>query len=681
MSEMAPRTTHAGSQARWEMWGLGLVMWLFIITLLGLPLMVWQTLNRHSAAEAFQQAKSIQAVIATVRSYYARQVIGRVQEAGGAVVVTEKFRSVHGGIPIPATFSIELGEELRRQAIGANITFHFVSDQPFLNRMRAPLDQFEADALRAFREASRPGTENPTLLRDGYWRLETNDDGRSHVRLAGPVRMEATCVACHNSHPDSPFKAWKVGDVRGIQEVSVAVDTHDQARLSVWLALYLGLLGLTGLLALRDHKASVTQLKSLNQEMDASRHELQRKGEVLERSVRELQTMTTVLDRAPFSILVFDPAGDEPRIDYANEAFLRSTGYPLSAIRGRHPRFLFGPDSEPTAVATLNQALTQHDIRDVEVLVYGHDGSSRMIRWLVFPSFSLEGTLLNMVACLNDITDIRASEVERARLIGELQESTKLEFLGLAIAGMAHDLNTPIGIAVTASSHIQQTAGKLSEALHKPDHDADQLQTLAGRLQRSAEMVTKNLGKAAELVQGFKRTSAEVTRNEWRQIDLGALIDSLVTTMSPVMRRAQCAVEVVCPNKVLIHTEPGALSQALTNLMVNATLHAFDDRSDRRLRLEVSDSDEAVKIVVADNGLGMSEEATVKAFTPFFTTKRGSGGSGLGLFSSRRAIETVLGGTLTMQSTPERGTAFYIQLPKSVWSREPKAQKPDVTKA
>ena len=151
--------------------------------------------------------------------------------------------------------------------------------------------------------------------------------------------------------------------------------------------------------------------------------------------------------------------------------------------------------------------------------------------------------------------------------------------------------------------------------------------------------------------------------------------------MSPVMRRAQCAVEVVCPNKVLIHTEPGALSQALTNLMVNATLHAFDDRTDRRLRLEVSDSEEAVKIVVADNGLGMSEEATVKAFTPFFTTKRGSGGSGLGLFSSRRAIETVLGGTLTMQSTPERGTAFNIQLPKSVWSREPKAQKPDVTKA
>jgi signal transduction histidine kinase len=145
--------------------------------------------------------------------------------------------------------------------------------------------------------------------------------------------------------------------------------------------------------------------------------------------------------------------------------------------------------------------------------------------------------------------------------------------------------------------------------------------------------------------------------------------------MSPVMKRAQCAVEVVCTRKVTLHTEPGALSQALTNLMVNATLHAFDGRNDRRLRLEVSDSMEAVDIIVTDNGVGMSEEAAVKAFTPFFTTKRGSGGSGLGLFSSRRAIETVLGGSLTMRTQPGKGTEFLIHLPKAVPSRQPDEQK------
>lgn len=485
-------------------------------------------------------------------------------------------------------------------------------------------------------------------------------------------------MTCHNAHPDSPFKAWKVGDVRGIQEVSVEMDSTNQAQLSVWLAAYLCFLGFTGALALRAHKSSVTQLRALNQEMEASRFELHNKGEVLERSIRDLQTKTTVLDRAPFGILVFKTEGDEPVVEYANEAFLLSSSYPLSAIRGRHPRFLFGPDSDPEAVATLNRALTRQDCEEVEVLVYGHDGSPRMIRWLVFPSFSQEGTLLNMVACLNDVTDVRASAIERARLIGELQESTKLEFLGLAIAGMAHDLNTPIGIAVTASSHIQQTTEKLTEALQKPDSGAELLRTLAGKVQRSADIVTRNLGKAAELVQGFKRTSAEVTRNEWRQVNLGDLIESLVLTMSPVMKRARCAVEVVCPRKVSLHTEPGALSQALTNLMVNATLHAFDGRDDRRLRLEVSDSEEAVEIVVSDNGVGMSEEAAVKAFTPFFTTKRSSGGSGLGMFSSRRAIET-LGGSLTMRSQPGCGTEFYIHLPKAVPPRPPEAQKGEAT--
>lgn len=109
-------------------------MWLFILAILGLPLVVWQTLNKHSTAEALLQANSIQTVLSSVRSYYARQVVARVQEATGEVVVTDKFRSVHGGIPIPATLSIELGEELRRQSADSKLRFRFVSDQPFHHR-------------------------------------------------------------------------------------------------------------------------------------------------------------------------------------------------------------------------------------------------------------------------------------------------------------------------------------------------------------------------------------------------------------------------------------------------------------------------------------------------------------------------------------------------------------------
>jgi PAS domain S-box-containing protein len=657
----APAPT-SSARVRREWWGLGPVMWVFIFTLLGLPFAVFKTLDMHSEVEAVQQAKSIQSVVSIMRSYYAKNVVRKVQDGTGEVVVTENYHNIRGAIPIPATLSIELGEEIRRQNDNEHYSFQFVSDMPFHKRIRAPLDEFEIDALRAFR---RIGSEAEALHREGYWRLESNDDGRSLVRLAMPVKMEATCVGCHNVHPDSPYRAWKVGDVRGIQEVSIEVDFHEQLSMSLWLAGYLGFLGLTGLLALNEHKASMAELKKLNQEMDRSRFELHEKSEVLQRSVRELRTKTTVLDRAPFGILVFKPDGAEPTLEYVNEAFARSTGYGQEQVMGRHPRFLFGPETDVEAIASLNQALQDHALKDVELRIYCHDGSQRLMRWLVFPCFSSEGALLNMVACLSDVTEMRESEVERSRLIGELQESTKLEFLGLTIAGMAHDLNTPIGIAVTASSHVQQTAQKLNDELNQPTANSEVLQTLSVKIQRSADMVTKNLAKAAELVRGFKRTSADVTRNEWRKINLGDLVNSLVVTMSPVMKRAKCQVEVVCSQKVTIYTEPGALSQAITNLMVNATLHAFEGRDDRRLRVEVQDTSDAVEVVVADNGVGMSEEAAVKAFTPFFTTKRGAGGSGLGLFSSRRAVETVLGGSLTMTTRPGQGTIFLIRLQKT----------------
>ncbi len=109
-----------------------------------------------------------------------------------------------------------------------------------------------------------------------------------------------------------------------------------------------------------------------------------------------------------------------------------------------------------------------------------------------------------------------------------------------------------------------------------------------------------------------------------------------------------------------------SLGQVITNLVVNATLHAFEGQSDRVLNIEAMRVEQRVVIRVADNGAGMSPEAIMRAFTPFFTTRRASGGSGLGLFSARRVVENVLGGTIEMQSTPGMGTEFTISLPMDV---------------
>jgi signal transduction histidine kinase len=218
-------------------------------------------------------------------------------------------------------------------------------------------------------------------------------------------------------------------------------------------------------------------------------------------------------------------------------------------------------------------------------------------------------------------------------------------------------------VAITASSHLEQQAREFATRASEGRPTAEELQRLASRLERSVELVRNNLNKAAVLVRSFKQTTADATRLEWREVNLKSFLDTILVSVSPLMRRARCEVVVDCPEQLALRTEPGSLGRALTNLLINATIHAFEGREDRRVRLDVSRADGYVRITCADNGVGMSEEAITKAFTPFFTTRRGSGGSGLGLFSARRTVEHMLGGKLTMESALGAGTVFHIDLP------------------
>ena len=428
-------------------------------------------------------------------------------------------------------------------------------------------------------------------------------------------------------------------------------------------------------LLLRQREADLRRFNEALESTVAQRTAaLQDQTRELEALVQELSTKTTVLDKAPFAVLVLDPHARSLPIEYVNEAMCSLTGHAHEDLIGRSPRFLSGPLTSVDSLGEIGAVIRKAGRGEGELVIYRKDGQTRLVRWLAYPSHGAQQQLLKMIICLTDITDFRESQLTRKRLEAELQESTRLEFLNLTIAGMAHDLNTPIGIAVTASSHAAQTSRQLLAALETQTPSVEELRRLGSGMHRSAELISKNLTKAAELVNGFKKTTADVTHRAWRRVDLRELLESLRITMSPVMRRAQCTVELECPSPLHWHTEPAAIAQALTNLMVNATLHAFEGRQDRRLRIEVSEHADSVRIRVADNGNGMSEEAAVKAFTPFFTTRRAAGGSGLGLFSCRRAIEQVLGGHVELQTRSGQGTSFLIELPRR--ERPPLGESP-----
>ena len=178
--------------------------------LLALPVAVWLDLTELSKTALRRQAVDLNSVITSVRSYYATNVVGRVlANPNGATKVIHNYESVPGAIPIPATLSLELGRVIGAQQ--ENITYRFVSDFPFQNRAPHQLDAFEKEALEALRaDPEKKIVETDTSL--------FNDK----VRLIAPVTMGPACVSCHNSHPECPKRDWKVGDVRGIQEVVIA---------------------------------------------------------------------------------------------------------------------------------------------------------------------------------------------------------------------------------------------------------------------------------------------------------------------------------------------------------------------------------------------------------------------------------------------------------------------------
>ncbi|HEX8956006.1 MAG TPA: adenylate/guanylate cyclase domain-containing protein [Burkholderiaceae bacterium] len=179
-----------------------------VLLILGLPVVVWLDLVNLTDASLKRQASDLNAVITAIRGYYGSEVVNRVLSVHSATEVAPNYQDIPGAIPLPATLSLELGRVIGDKQ--PNISYRFVSDYPFRKRTPHVLDDFETKALASLRQ----NPSQPAIYR-------SSTGLRSQVRLISPIVMESACVSCHNSHPDSPKTDWKVGDVRGIQELIV----------------------------------------------------------------------------------------------------------------------------------------------------------------------------------------------------------------------------------------------------------------------------------------------------------------------------------------------------------------------------------------------------------------------------------------------------------------------------
>jgi signal transduction histidine kinase len=248
----------------------------------------------------------------------------------------------------------------------------------------------------------------------------------------------------------------------------------------------------------------------------------------------------------------------------------------------------------------------------------------------------------------------------------DLIQAEKLASLGQLVAGVAHEINTPVGIALTTATLLGDDVKRVESAVSEGRLAKTEFRRFVERMTEGSRLLFTNLSRAADLVHSFKQVAADQASGERRSFAMEAWLRELMVSLGPVLRKTTHEVTISCPPDLTIDTYPGALAQVLTNLVMNAVAHAYDEGQSGHLSLSVAERPEGLRIMFTDDGKGIACTDHAKVFEPFYTTRRNRGSTGLGLHIVYNLVTSKLQGRIDIESMPGTGTSFIIDLPRSV---------------
>jgi signal transduction histidine kinase len=274
-------------------------------------------------------------------------------------------------------------------------------------------------------------------------------------------------------------------------------------------------------------------------------------------------------------------------------------------------------------------------------------------------------------------TEVAARTAELERSNDELREALsklseagnsiaradKLASLGGMVAGVAHELNTPLGNARLALSSLCESIDSFRPKIAGPSLSKNALLRFFDDAGALSKLALGANTKAADLVASFKSVSVDQASQRRRHFFVHEVVHDMLATLGPSRKGTPWEVESLVPEGIAMDSFPGPLGQVVANLVENALLHGLSGREFGRVEIGACRHDGFVELWVQDDGRGMDEDTRARAFDPFFTTRQGLGGSGLGLTVSHNLVATVLGGTLSCESEPGRGTKFTAKIP------------------
>ncbi len=269
------------------------------------------------------------------------------------------------------------------------------------------------------------------------------------------------------------------------------------------------------------------------------------------------------------------------------------------------------------------------------------------------------------------VKDLNLKNAELDQTLTELKttqnrliQQEKMASLGQLVAGVAHEINTPVGIGVTAASKLDLRTKELAFKLKEGQVKKSDLDGYMNFAVEGCEMILKNLNRAAELIQSFKRVAVDQSADDERKINLHDYLHEVIVSISPSIKKSKVNVALNGPADIELITSPSSLSQIIINLVMNALIHAFEGRDEGVIRISYEQlPDRQLKFTVSDNGRGIPPEVLPKIFDPFFTTNRSKGGSGLGLHIVYNLVAQNLKGQLKAESELGKGSTFTFTMP------------------
>jgi len=423
--------------------------------------------------------------------------------------------------------------------------------------------------------------------------------------------------------------------------------------------------------------------------------ELDQYGRSLRNEIRERKNAQRDSEKNERRLRMILSSANEGFMEVGSDRLILDINPEMSHILGRPPEEILGRKIfefvDPPSAERIREHLELRKIglrSSYEATLLRPDGSRVICLFNGAPILDEKGRKISSFAMITDITVRKLDEEEVRRVNEELErrveertfalqrtlqmvqeaqehlvQSEKMAALGQLVAGVAHEINTPVGVGVTAATHLQESTLQVKALFDGGQLTRAEMVKYLSLAEEGSSILVSNLKRAADLIGSFKQIATDRASGDERRFVLAEYVQELLLSLRPHLKHTAHEVRVDCPPDLAMQGSPGAFSQILINLVMNSLTHGFEGIPAGVIAITVTRSEAAIILEYRDNGVGIHPDNLNRIFDPFFTTKRGQGGSGLGLHIVYNLVTRTFGGRIHVESIPGQGVVFTLTLP------------------